>query len=266
MNAWYTRDWTPADSPRGYVVVVHGYGEHSGRYAHLATALTAIGLGVHAYDHEGHGQTGGKRGYIRNFDALVDGLVHQIDGVCSGAAGLPVFLFAHSMGGLVACTYLAQHRSDLAGAVISSPLLAIPDGVSPWLLRVAQLLSTLTPWLPVDRLDPTHISRIATEVDAYNQDPLVYHGPIVARTGAELTGAIARVSGQFAAIDLPLLVLHGMADRLAPPAGGQCLFDEAVSSDKTGVFPEEGYHELLNDVGGDAILQTIVEWYGARLS
>lgn len=266
MTALHIRTWKPDLPPRAHLLIVHGYGEHSGRYEHLADALTALGIEVHAYDLRWHGKSPGKRGYITRFDTLVDDLAKQLEALRTEAGEMPLFLFAHSMGGLVACDYLARGDAGLAGAILSSPLLAVPEGVSPWLLRLAGVLGIVLPWLPVDHLDSSAISRIDAEVAAYDADPLVYHGSIHARTGAQLSAAISRMPATFSSITVPFLLIQGTADRLAPPAGGRRLYGEAGSTDKSCLFQEGGYHELLNDLDRDVVMAAVVDWLHARLS
>lgn len=190
----------------------------------------------------------------------------QLDAVRAESEGRPVFLFGHSMGGLLVAQLLEDGVAGLAGAVLSSPLLALPETVSPVLVRLANVLGTVTPWLPVERLDSTAISRVAAVVAAYDADPLVYRGPIHARTGAEFTRAINTVVAGFGRIRDPFLVVHGTADRLAPVAGSRQLLDQASSPDKTGNFYDGGYHELLNDEARELVSTDIIDWLLARCS
>ena len=259
MSILYTRDWTPATAPRGHVLIVHGYGEHVGRYDTFAEELNGLGLHVHGYDHRGHGQSPGKRGYVVDFAVLVDDLASQLR-VLRGLAGdLPIFVFAHSMGGLIAGSYFTGEHTGVSGVIFSSPLLAIPDNVSPLLIRMAGVLGALAPWLPVDRVDSRSISRIPAEVITYDDDPLVYHGAIRARTGSQLTAAIAAIETRFSAITVPFLVIHGNGDLLAPPSGSQRLYEEAGSADKHRFVMDGGYHELLRDEDSDQIRRIVFE-------
>jgi acylglycerol lipase len=266
MNDLFTREWPAADSPVAGLLLVHGFAEHCGRYDHLARALVPLGLRVFAYDHRGHGRSPGRRGYIHRFEMLRTDLDAQIDRVAGMLGQLPLYLFGHSMGGLLLTHYLATTRhAPLAGAIISSPLLAIPESVPVWKLRASALLSATVPGLPVERLDASAISRDPAAVQAYEEDPLVYHGPIVARTGAELLRGIRQTLPRMKQIALPLLVLHGTSDRLAPVAGGQRLVDEAASADKTFHGVPDGFHELLNDLGGEATLGVVQAWLRVRI-
>lgn len=164
------------------------------------------------------------------------------------------------MGGLVTAHYLATAPSGIRGAVFSSGLLAIPEHVSPLLLRVSRILSAITPTLPVERIDSTGIARDAAVVRAYDADPLIYHGPIRARTGASLAHAIQALDGLLPRICVPMLVFHGTADRIAPISGSRRIIDAAGSDDKECFYVEGGFHELLNDTGREEVIQKVLDW------
>jgi acylglycerol lipase len=256
--------WVPEAALRGHVVLVHGYAEHCKRYAHVARHLNALGFAVHSYDQRGHGQSPGKRGFIGSFDVLLGDLDTYLAHIQARLAGAPVFLMGHSMGGLVSTRFVQTRTVPFRGLVVSSPLLAIGD-VSPVLIALAGLLGKLTPTLPVLALDAKAISRDTREVAAYESDPLVYHGKILARTGAELNAAIKAAQAAFAAITLPLLAFHGTADQLAPVAGSRLLHAGAASKDKSLREYDGGYHELLNEAEREVVLTALGDWLLARL-
>lgn len=256
----FSRSWPPGGTPAGHLIVVHGYAEHSGRYEALAGDLNAVGLHVHAFDHRGHGQSPGTRGAIPEFSVLVADLGDFVEQVQRTADGKPVFLLGHSMGGLVTAHYLATAPSGICGAVFSSPLMAIPPHVSPLLLMVSRLLAAVTPHLPVERLDSAGVARDADVVRAYDADPLIYHGPIRARTGASLAHAIQALEALLPKITLPFLVFHGTADRIAPISGSRWLFDAAGSADKECFWVEGGFHELFNDTGREDVICKVLDW------
>lgn len=256
----FGRSWEPDAPPRAHLLLAHGYAEHSGRYEALAAAFNTAGLHVHVWDHRGHGHSAGKRGYIDCFADLVSDFAGQVEQVKKEAGDNPLFVLGHSMGGLVLAHYLALDPSGIQGAVFSSPLMAIPEHVSPWLLRVSRFLSAAMPWLPVGRLDSRGIARDEAVVRAYDADPLVYHGPIRARTGAELAGAIMDLDSLLPRIAVPMLVFHGTADSIAPQAGSQWLVDRAGSQDKTCFFVVGGFHELMNDTGRDEVIRSVIAW------
>jgi len=259
-DALFSRVWSTDGDPSAHLIVVHGYAEHSGRYEVLAREFNGVGIQVHAYDHRGHGHSPGAPGRILRFDGLVGDLDLFVSHVHRQADGKPLFVLGHSMGGLVSAHFLAKTEIAIHGAIFSSPLMAIPAHVSPWLLRLSRVLGTMTPGLAVDRLNSAGIARDAEVVRAYDDDPQVYHGPIRARTGAELARAIQALPALLPRIDVPFLVFHGTADSIAPMAGSQMLFDEAASADKEHFFVEGGYHELLNDKGREGTLGKVLDW------
>ncbi len=256
----FCRSWPPEQSPVAHLIIVHGYAEHSGRHEALARELNNAGLHVHARDLRGHGQSPGKRGQVKDFAALVADLSRFVEQTQERVSGKPLFILGHSMGGLLTAHYLAGESTGICGAIFSSPLMAIPDHVSPFLLRMSRLLSRVAPFLPVDRLDSKGIARDPEVVHAYDTDPLVYHGPIRARTGAELAHAIQALPELLPKITVPLLAFHGTADPIAPPSGSQLLIERAGSTDKECFYVEGGFHELLNDTGREEVIQKILAW------
>src|ERR687884_357005 len=157
------RRW-PADDPARLVVLVHGYGEHIGRYVHVAEALVARGSAVVGPDHVGHGGSAGERGLVESFEPIVD----DLRGVAQAERGdLPVVMVGHSMGGLIAIRYAQRHREDLAGLVLSGPAVGLGPVMQEWLAA---------PELPSDPLDATALSRDPAVGEAYVADPLVWHG------------------------------------------------------------------------------------------
>ena len=263
---FFERRWDPSDDTQANLVLLHGYAEHSGRYGGLADALNGAGIAVHTYDQRGHGRSPGKRGYIHAFDTLLDDVDAYLAHIRPRLEGKPWFLMGHSMGGLVLTAYAQTRSPDVRGFVFSSPLLAIADNISPTLIALANVLGVLTPWLPVASLDTTGLSRDPDAVKAYETDPLIYHGKIVARTGAQFNTAIQRARANFAAISAPAYVFHGAEDRLAPTDGGRALHEGIASSDKTLKIYDGGYHELLNDLEKQTVTDDLVAWLTPRLS
>ncbi len=259
---FFERRWD-SESAGAHLILLHGYAEHSGRYAGVAAALNGIGVTVHTYDQRGHGRSAGKRGYVGNFDLLVSDLEVFIRRIRPQAEGRPLFLMGHSMGGLVLAAYAVSRGQGgirPAGLIFSSPFLAIKEDVSSILIALARVLSTLTPWLPVARVNASGVSRDPEIVRAYETDPLVYQGPIRARTGAEFNAAIQRVRGRFDAITDPVFILHGSSDSLVPAAGSRYLYENCGSADKTLRVVEGGYHELFNDLEKHSLLAELCQW------
>jgi alpha-beta hydrolase superfamily lysophospholipase len=161
--------------------------------------------------------------------------------------------------------YIQTRGMDARGLVFSSPFLQVSDDVSRVLIALAGVLGRLTPWLPVASVDSSGASRIPEVVKAYDDDPLVFHGKILARTGAQLNAAISRARANFGAITGPVYIIHGGADRLVPAGGSKLLYERCRSEDKQCKVYEGGYHELLNDVEGEMVMAELCAWLEARL-
>jgi acylglycerol lipase len=250
----FWQSWAPEEGPaRGVVVIVHGFGEHSGRYEHVAQRLVAGGYAAYALDHRGHGRSEGPRAVI---DRLADA-VSDIDRltVLAGDAhpGLPVFMLGHSMGGLLAVQYALEHQDRLTGLLLSGAL-AAPDAAPAPARLIARMLSAVAPRAGLIALDASLVSRDPQVVAAYRADPMVHHGKLPARTVAELIAAGQRFPELVAEIRVPTLIMYGSEDRLCPPSGSVMLGERIGAADIT-VIPYEGlYHEILNEPEQQTVL------------
>jgi alpha-beta hydrolase superfamily lysophospholipase len=158
----------PNPGARHLVILAHGYGEHLGRYEHVAEALVARGAVVAGPDHVGHGRSGGERVLITDFDLVVDDLHAVVETMRERHPGLPLVLVGHSMGGLIGARYVQLHGDELAGLVLSGPVLGTWSAVTDMLALDE---------IPDDPLDVSTLSRDASVGDAYEADELVWHGP-----------------------------------------------------------------------------------------
>lgn len=260
----FTRTYLPSGEARAAVIVSHGYAEHSGRYEALAEALVGEGYAVYALDYRGHGRSGGKRASLRVFDEYVDDLARFIDRVRETRPHPPRFLFGHSVGGLVALHLVLEYPEKVEGLAITGAYLHNAASVSPPLARAAKALSRLAPDLPVQELDTEALARDLAVVQAYRNDPLVYHGKVRARLGYELLRTGPYVVQRAGSIDLPVLLQHGTADRLSATSGAQAIFAELGSSDKTLKLYEGAFHEILNDYGKEQVLADLLAWLHER--
>ncbi len=262
----FTRTYLPDGTSRAAVIIAHGYAEHSGRYEALAQRLVAEGYAVYALDHRGHGQSGGKRSSVRVFREYVDDLVRFIDRVRETRPNPPRFLFGHSMGGLMALQLVLEHPEKVEGVAVTGALLENAVPVPLLLECAASVVSAVAPDLPVQELKAEDVSRDPAVVQAYEDDPLVYHGKVRARLGYELLRAGPYVLGRAHNIELPVLLQHGTADKLAAVAEVQAFYDMLASADKTLELYDGAYHEILNDYGREQVLDDLVAWFNARSS
>ncbi|MER7012192.1 lysophospholipase [Saccharopolyspora sp. NPDC000359] len=262
-NGQYWQSWT-VERPAGVVVLVHGVHEHSGRYWHVAERYTAAGYAVYAVDHPGHGRSAGKRGNIGSMAAAVAG----VDLVARLAAqrheDVPLFVHGHSMGGLISLQYLTGAPLErIAGAVISAPALD-PGPVSTPERALAPLLAKLLPDLGIRTIDPGTISRDPEVVRAFRADPLNHHGKMRARTAVEIMRTAEAMPQRLPSLTMPLLVLHGGADRLMPPTASELVRDHAGSADLTFRIHDGLHHESHNEPEKEAVLDEIVAWLDAH--
>lgn len=261
FRVWEVDDSQPGASPRGTVVIVHGYGEHGGRYGHVAERLTREGYRVLAPDHHGHGESEGTRGRISFEDAVTD-LDHLVNIAHDAPAGPPVFMLGHSMGGALALRYALSHADRLTGLIVSAPLVQVEGRAAAKLL--GRVLGVIAPGAPVARIDPGLVSRDPAVVAAYAEDPLVHHDPIPAETVSEFLRHAATLPDHVHRITLPTLLLYGTADRLCAPAGAELVRERMRQADLTTRTYEGLYHEILNEPERDRVLDDIVEWLAAH--
>ena len=261
----YTQSWLPDEPARAAILLVHGLGEHSGRYEYLAAHCTARGFAVYTADHYGHGRSEGLPGHVERFSVYLDGLRALRDDVRSREPDIPLFLLGHSMGGLIAAAFLGEDQASFRGCVLSGPALRSDAEPPALVLAIVRLVSWLAPTVPLIGLDPSGVSRDPAVVSAYVSDPLVHHGKATARLITELSSAMRATLAAAPAIELPLLVMHGDADQLTSPAGSQALYDAAGSADKTLKLYPGLYHEIFNEPERDDVLGDMSAWLEAHL-
>ncbi len=261
----YRQSWRPEPEPRSAVVLVHGVGEHSGRYDNLVGPLVEAGYAVFAYDQRGHGRSPGPRVHIDRWAEYREDLGAFLRVAAGEAPGRPLVLYGHSMGSLVVLDYLLEWPRDerpqgLAGAIVSGVALE-PAGVgSAVLVVIARVLSGLRPRQSLKLgIDAAALSRDPAVVEAYRADPLVTSRATV-RWGTESLDAVRRIREGMAGLDVPLLVLHGEADQLNLVAGAHALADALPAGAATlEVYPGVR-HEPHNDLGHERVAADVVDW------
>lgn len=259
----FMRAWRPATIPRGVVVIVPGFNSHSGYYMWAAEQLAASGLCVYALDLRGRGKSDGERFYVEKFADYVGDVAEAVAIAKSRDAGLPVFLLGHSAGGVVSCLYALDHPSELSGLICESFAYQLP--APDFALAVLKGLSHLAPHARVLRLHNEDFSRDPAVVRVMNADALIAHETQPTQTLAEMVRADERLKTEFPLITMPLPILHGTSDKAAKPSGSQFFYDTAGSSDKTLKLYEGHFHDLLNDIGKEAVIADIENWMAAHL-
>jgi len=260
--------WLPA-KPRAFITIVHGLGEHSGRYKRFAETATARGFGVISCDLRSHGRSPGERTYVDHFSEFlldVDALMGQARQL---AGPLPIVLMGHSMGGTIAMRWIAERQpssSVVTGLVLSSAALKIGPDVPKPLQLLAPIVSLLAPHARLSGIDPKSISRDPAEVKAFKTDPLVCLLKIPARTGAEILSAIAANRAAAGVMTQPLYIFHGGRDTLTDPNGSRDMHQAWGGSDKTLRIWTDSVHETLNDLDRVAVARELLDWVEAKVT
>jgi alpha-beta hydrolase superfamily lysophospholipase len=260
----YYQAWLPEGGVKAALLLVHGLGEHSGRYGNVVNRLVPLGYAVYGLDHAGHGKSEGAREYIDRFEDYIETLAAYRAMVAGWQAGRPLFLLGHSMGGLISTVYLLDRQAEFKGAVLSAPAIKVGGDIPPALVALSKILAAVAPRAGVAGLDTRLVSRDPAVVAAYDADPLIFHGKTTARLGAELLKAGRRAAVEARRISLPILILQGGGDRIVDPAGAQLLHNGISSSDKTLKQYEGLYHEVFNEPERDRVLQDVEAWLAAR--
>jgi alpha-beta hydrolase superfamily lysophospholipase len=245
----HVRTWE-RDDPDRVVVLVHGYGEHIGRYDHVAAALGERGAEVWGLDHVGHGRSDGDRALIADVDAVVGDIHAVVARARAEHPDLPVAMVGHSMGGLLATRYAELHPGELAGLVLSAPLI----GSSP---IAGYLALDEIPDIPID---VTVLSRDPAEQQAYADDQLVWHGPFKRPTLAAFAVALVEIALDADRLTGPVLWQHGDADQLVPlehTRRGMALLRNADVEER--IYPG-ARHEIFNETNRDEVLADTVRF------
>jgi acylglycerol lipase len=261
-----TLEWRTEDEPWAAALIVHGLGEHGGRYGPVARALTAAGIEVHAYDHRGFGGSAGPRAYIERWTIYHDDLDARLTALRESNPGLPVILYGHSMGGLVALGYvladIPRPMPDLL--VLSAP--GIEATVPGWKRRLAATLTGIVPRMRIPNgLDEDGLSRDPAVRAAADADPLCQSTSTV-RLGAEAFAEQARVQAvldRIAALPVPTYVFHGSADPIVPVAATERLERKGNTTRRV----HDGLrHECHHEPEHEDVLAEVVDWIRANVS
>ncbi|HWS71979.1 MAG TPA: lysophospholipase [Thermoanaerobaculia bacterium] len=259
----FFRSWQPQATPRGVVAVVPGFNSHSGYYEWVAEQLTADGLAVYAVDLRGRGRSDGERFYVDKFADYVGDVSALVKLAKSRHPGLPVYLLGHSAGGVVSCIYTLENPSELAGLICESFAFQVP--APDFALAVFKGLSHIAPHAHVLHLKNEDFSRDPTVVRTMNEDPLIAHETQPTQTLAEMVRADERLKAEFPRITLPVMILHGTADKATKPSGSQLFYDTVGSTDKTIRLYDGAFHDLLNDTDKQTVMSDVRGWIAARL-
>ena len=260
----YAQKWEPSAGLKGTLCLVHGLGEHSSRYRHWAEKLTDAGYALFAFDLRGHGRSAGKRGHAPSFDHHAGDINQLLEQAASFYEGLPLFIYGHSLGGLLVLYLLISQQPQLNGAVVTSPGLETVAGSRKFMVAAAGLLGRLIPSASIaNGLELEGLSRDGAVIEAYINDPLV-HNRITFGMGKDMFAASDYVFKNASSINLPLLLMHGSADRLTF-AGGSQKIAESVSDNCTLKIWDGFYHELHNEPEQNEVFAYLNNWLDQHL-
>ncbi|HAJ37143.1 MAG TPA: lysophospholipase [Chloroflexi bacterium] len=256
----YAKAWTPDSPARGLVCLVHGLGEHIGRYQADAAALTEAGYILAGFDQRGFGQSAGRRGHTPSLDAYFDDIGHFLAATRQRYPGLPTFLYGHSMGGILVLAYTPLRRPPVVGVIATSPGLKSSIEAQKAKVLLVKLLGSAWPTLTLhSEIDAQLLSRDPRVAEEYVNDPLV-HTSVTAGWGKAMLQAVALAYQQAPNFPAPLLLMHGADDQIAYPEGSR-LYAGLVPKEKLTFQEWAGFkHELHTDSEKAAVFAAMTTW------
>jgi len=262
--ALFYRSWVPPEPVRA-IALVHGFGEHSGRYEHLGAWFAERNTAVHGFDLRGHGRSPGLRGHVDGFTDYLNDLEKFLETVHESSGSLPVTLMGHSLGGLIVSAYAVERSPRVQSVVTSGAALELSSEISRFKISLARLLYKLAPRLRMKAgLDPHAICTDPDVVQRYIDDPLV-HGVTTTSHAVAMIDQVGRLRGASARVKLPMLLAHGEADRLCPLSGSVSFYENLPGSldasaeprAELRTYPDSG-HEIFNDFDQETVFADVL--------
>ncbi len=256
----HARKWPARDDAKLRLIIVHGIGEHSGRYRYLISYLNDHNVEVLAFDNRGHGLSEGARGHIDCWDDYRQDLKDFVERSKEQRPHLPLFVLGHSFGSLIVLDYILRYPEGLAGAVISASALQPINVATTLQIWVARMMAIVAPRFILKlNIDPNLLSRIKEMCDAYRNDPLVFD-QATARWGVESLKVINRIESHAGDLAIPVLFIHGGEDGLNAVKGTEDFFHKVVFPDKQLIIYPGRFHEPHNDLGQEQVADDLVCW------
>jgi len=262
----YTQAWL-VDQPKAIIAMVHGLGEHSGRYAHVAEMFNQQGYSAYAIDQLGHGKTPGKRGFVKSYEDIMQSLQVFVDDVKSKNPGKEVFLYGHSYGGNVVANFCIKRHPSLKGVILSAPWFTLPFEPPKLLVAFAKLMRSIYPSMPNNnRLDVSAISRDANEVQKYKDDKLNHYIITPGLFFPTLENGKAAIE-RAKELTLPTLIMHGDADRLTSHEGSKAFAANAGDNVEFKSWPGF-FHEMHNEPieARQQVFDYMISWLNKQMA
>ncbi len=261
----HTESWLPDAPPRAALVIVHGYGEHMGRYRHVCEYFVAQGYAVYMLDHRGHGQSEGLRAYVDSFDEFLRDLHQFVGSVRAANPSLRLFMLGHSLGALISLAYNLRY-DDVDYLMVSGAPVNADANVSPLLVQVGNFLTRIIPKVPFLAFGEGILSRDPRVQAAFDADPLTWKRPMRIRLGTEINRTAGGVRADLPRLRLPILIMHGADDEMVNPSGSELAYSTVGSADKTLKLYPGLRHEIMNEPEQLEVLGDIAGWMTAHLT
>ena len=258
-------EWAIND-PKAMILIVHGYAEHSLRYAHVAKFFNQNGYSVQSFDFTGHGKSEGLPAYIKDFDTYINELEFAIKKLQTDYQGKPIFILAHSMGGTVAGIAAAKQKiGGVNNLILSNPGLDIVSNQPSILVSLIKILASLAPKMKTTKLSSEFISRDAHERDKYDNDPLNYREGARPGFANEFDKAGDWLRNNADKVTQNIYLNYSLTDKVVNPKASETFYEKVSSQDKTKTEYTGLYHELLNEPEKETVMKNMLEWCEKRL-
>lgn len=262
-TSFFAQGWEPEEKkPKAFLALIHGLGEHISRFTHVGKAMTGAGYAMAGFDLRGHGRSGGVRGHTSSLDVYMQDIHRFFQEMTPRYPQIPHFLYGHSLGGLLVLSYAIQYGSGLRGVIVSGAALRDSLQEQKAKLVLVKLLAPILPTMSIHSgLDLTALSHDPAIIEAYRNDPLVHYNvtPGFARAGLKAIGLCFAGAKEF---PVPLLMIHGKADKITYPRGSEEFANlvRAAGGDVTLKLWDDLYHEVHNEPEKAEVFRFLIEW------
>ena len=260
----YAKAWLPEEQPKATICLVHGLGEHINRYNHVAAYFTFRDYAMLGFDNRGFGQSEGKKGHALSVEEYLEGIEYLIAESRKRFPNTPIFLYGHSMGGNLVLNYLIRKNPDIRGVIASAPFITTDNPPASWLIAIAKFMKNIAPGIRQDNgLNLADLSTDPKVIETYKADPLVhphvtFGGAVTLFAGADYL--VAYEGG----INVPLLIMHGSADKITSPNGSK-RFAKNVKGDITLKIWDGMFHEIHNEPDQKQVFDEMATWMKVKL-